>query len=866
MKYSLLIAFCVVSLCATAQSNYLKKGHVNFALSSHQDIAWMDVPDKCTEFRIEKLLMPSLRMLEKDSSYCFTMEYALTLEEFLKKYPERKDELMQLTAKKRLDWGATFNQPYEGLLSGESLIRETYLGKRWLQKQFPGCEFVTAFNPDVPGRSLQTSQIHAKAGIKYGIISRFEPGIYQWFSPDGSSILCKSNGIYCDYARTLAGKKEKEEKKDYIRSIVHFWDPYYKENKMPSELFFLHTDDNEEPYDYQQIFRELSAEKDMPEFGYTTISTAMDKLVSKKSKPTLLEGEWPNLWLYIHNPTHHEAVSMMRDAQRNLINVEKFGAVRGLLTGSFASYPQDKLTEAWKCAIYPDHGWGGNGGYITDEVFKEKFRQSQEAANEMLEDVLGEIGGMIEHKQEGLPIVVFNPESWLRNDIVITKVNIYGLDRGHFVLTDDKGRHVPFQYLPIKGQTKDGDIQIAFQADSIPSIGYRSYYLKHVKDENFEDAVIASDKVDIDNPYYRISFAAGGIKSIFDKRLNRELLRMDKFLGGEVFCTRSVGNGAGEFAEIQPITMGGFEKSSDYSPSWNIIESGKIREVRECRSKFKHATVVQHVIVYHDFPKIDIEVDLEGFTGEAYQEFRMTMPLNQSSSLISYEVPMGVVEIGKNDLPISAGHAGGLHYTTPLNETPLRECQNWFASSDDLSNIMISSDIGVFGYKDVTLNPVDYPILQPVLLASRKSCHWKGNWYLQQGNHSYHFSLHSSDGDWRNTHQLGTQSAQPLLTVVGTKSGNNKILSPVQSFFSVDKKNVMVSTIKKCEDDNNVVVRLFDIEGVNSDISLWSFMPIKKSYQTNIIEEPLKIIENEGDILRVKIGHHSIETYKLEYK
>ena len=348
--------------------------------------------------------------------------------------------------------------------------------------------------------------------------------------------------------------------------------------------------------------------------------------------------------------------------------------------------------------------------------------------------------------------------------------------------------------------------------------------------------------------------------------MNRELLRTDKFLGGEVFCTRSVGNGAGEFKEIQPITMEGFEKSSDYSPSWSIIESGRVREVRECRSKFKHATVVQRVIVYHDFPKIDIEVDLEGFTGEAYQEFRMTMPLNQSSSLISYEVPMGVVEIGKNDLSISAGHAGGLHYTTPLNETPLRECQNWFASSDDLSNVMLSSSVGVFGYKDATSNPVDYPVLQPVLLASRKSCHWKGNWYLQQGNHSYRFSLHSSDGDWKKTHQLGTQSAQPLLTAVGVKNGNNKILSPLQSFFSVDKKNVMVSTIKKCEDDDNVVVRLFDIEGMDSDVSLWSFKPIKKSCQTNIIEEPQKLIDNKGDILPVKIGHHSIETYKLEYK
>lgn len=75
---------------------HIKKGTVNFALSSHQDIAWMDVPDSCTKFRIEKLPMPSLRMLEVDSSYCFTMEYALTLEEFLHKYPERKKQLRMI--------------------------------------------------------------------------------------------------------------------------------------------------------------------------------------------------------------------------------------------------------------------------------------------------------------------------------------------------------------------------------------------------------------------------------------------------------------------------------------------------------------------------------------------------------------------------------------------------------------------------------------------------------------------------------------------------------------------------------------------------------------------------------------------------
>lgn len=849
-----------------AQTDYFKKGTVNFAPSSHQDIAWMNVPDTCTEFRIEKLLMPSIRLLEKEPSYCFTMEYALTLEEFLNKYPERKAEIQELTTKKRLDWGATFNQPYESLLSGEALVRQTYLGKRWLQQQLPGCEFLTAFNPDVPGRSLQTSQILSKAGIKYSVISRFEPGVYRWFSPDGSSMLCKSNGIYCDYARTLAGKKQDSEKKEYIRSVVDFWSPYYKKHKLKPDLFFLFTDDNEQPYNYAPVFRELSGEKDMPEFRYSTVSAAMEEIADKKSNLTDLIGEWPDLWLYIHHPTHRQAISAMRNAQRQLVNVEKFSTIRSLLNHSFADYPQAELNEAWKCSIYPDHGWGGNGGNITDAFFKNKLKRSEQIADKLLNTTLEELSALIRHSQEGQPIVVFNPQSWVRTDIVVTPVNVYGADRGHFILTDEYGKEIPYQYIPVKGNTEDGDIQIAFHADSIPSLGYKSFYFKHIAKNEPTPVKPRSQKTDIENAFYRIEFAPGGVKSIYDKNIGRELLRTDKFLGGEVFCTRSEGSGAGEFNAIQPITMDGFEKSSDYAPSWNIVESGDVREVRELRTRFDYATVIQRVIVYHSMPKIDFEVDIEGFTGEAYREFRMTFPLNQEKPLVSYEVPMGVVEIGKNDLAIPAGRAGGLNYSTPCNETPLRECQDWFASSDGNSNVMLSSSVGVFGYKDVTVNPVSYPVLQPVLLASRKSCHWVGNWYLQQGNHSYRFTLHSSTGDWRNTYQAGTQAAQPLLVVVNPNIRSTGSLPPSNSFFSVDEKNILISTIKKCEDDDQVVIRLFDMEGRDTEVEVQSYKPFVKGIQTNIIEEPMKEIKLKEGKLSVKIGHHAIETYKLSYQ
>lgn len=81
----------------------------------------------------------------------------------------------------------------------------------------------------------------------------------------------------------------------------------------------------------------------------------------------------------------------------------------------------------------------------------------------------------------------------------------------------------------------------------------------------------------------------------------------------------------------------------------------------------------------------------------------------------------------------------------------------------------------------------------------------------------------------------------------------------------MDQDNVIISTIKKSEDDNGIIVRLFDIEGKDSNVKLWSFKPLKSSYSTNIIEEENNCMQGEGHTLPMKIGHHAIETYKLIY-
>ena len=111
-----------------------KSWRLHLLSSSHQDIAWMNSPDACIEYRDTHCITPALAMMAQNPDYCFVMENMLNLMEYLERHPERRDEILRFTREGRLEWGATFNQPYESLLSGEQLVRETYLGRKWLKK------------------------------------------------------------------------------------------------------------------------------------------------------------------------------------------------------------------------------------------------------------------------------------------------------------------------------------------------------------------------------------------------------------------------------------------------------------------------------------------------------------------------------------------------------------------------------------------------------------------------------------------------------------------------------------------------------------------------------------------------------------
>jgi alpha-mannosidase len=844
----------------------LSKGQINLMNSSHQDIAWMDSPEKCVIERDTMLLTPLYnKAMNSDPSYRFDIEDALMIKEYIKRHPDKKDGIKKLLTEGKISCGSSYIQPYEEMYSGEALVRQFYFGKKWLKDKF-NYNARVYWNVDVPGRVMQMPQILKKSGTDYMMISRFEMGIYNWYSPDGSFVTTYSPGHYGDAFMPL--HKNVYDAANYLAESSMKWEKYFTENSKENVIPVLSDWDMSPAVDYSHVINnwesidEIEIENgkklpiNLPKFKITTADEFLDQFVSSAANIPSIKGERPPVWLYIHGPSHYQALKASREADILLTVAEKFSTIDALTDNSFVKYPFERLTNAWEAKIYPDHGWGGKEGQITDNLFHSKFVYAKNEASQITENALNSIASKVNSNlSKGKPIIVFNSLNWLRSEPVNFKIEFSEAETKSVALYDAENNLVDIQFNEVNKHS-DGSLKnlvISFIAENIPSIGYKTFYLKNSIDDN------NSNQNPYESDFYKIELTSGGIKSIYDKELKQELLDVSKFLGGEIFTMRSEGNGAGEFADIQLPTMEGFDKTSNYNSDWELLENGPVFSSFMFRQQIKHAVVEQKIILYKNIKKIDFEVSLLNWEGVLYREFRMALPLNMNNAQVAYETAFGISEVGKDEIE---GAAGERHKTDSKDIHP-RGIENWIGASDKNFGVTLSSCVAVADYIDPTNLESNKTILQPILLASRKSCHELGNEYLQTGDHHYKFSLTSHTIGWQNSFAFGKEANENLFVVVNPKQFQNSNLPEFKSFFSVDKENVIISTIKRAEDDNSVVLRLYDSLGKDTEILISGFNKFNKAISTNLIEEEKANLKIIGNKIPIELGKYSIETVKL---
>jgi alpha-mannosidase len=72
--------------------------------------------------------------------------------------------------------------------------------------------------------------------------------------------------------------------------------------------------------------------------------------------------------------------------------------------------------------------------------------------------------------------------------------------------------------------------------------------------------------------------------------------------------------------------------------------------------------------------------------------------------------------------------------------------------------------------------------------------------------------------------------------------------------------------LKKTDDENNYILRLYEVTGVDTDVTVTLPYAIEKLWKTDMIEENGAEIQSNSNSFTIKLGHHAIETFKILLK
>lgn len=845
-----------------ADWGYFRKGTIDIINSSHQDIAWENTPDSCRDSRIHKIIIPALKMSEENPDFCFGMEQTLNLREILETYPNYKNIIKEANQKKRFSWGATLNQPYEGLLTDEQLIREMYLGRKWILDHFNGAiDTRTAFNMDVPGRSAQFAQVLQKSGVKYLVVSRMKEGFYNWYSPDGSHVLTYSPGnygwasIFYKYfdedAPTAMSKLSK---------VLKNWNEYYASRNIPPHYAVFISNDAAGPKYYKEVIREWNkivklADVPIPELRYTTAEDFLTKVDIPGARFDSISGERPNLWLYIHGPAHYEAIKAKRAAGIHLPGAEMFNTIDCLLDNDFSRYPKSAFDAAWYKSIYDDHGWGGKHGEITDSIFDAYLHQANNEGKQLLDNALNSISSKISTSRKNA-VIVYNDLSWDRKGVA--KLILPGKD--HFSVIDGNGKNIPVQNF-----TRGDSTILLFMADKVPSVGYETYYLSKSKKPISANHTVMDNFCE--NNYYKIDFGNGGITSLYDKELSKNILNTTRFAGGDVMDLGYTGNGAGEFTTITPTNMYKYDKLSNHVAKWEVTQDGDLLTTYQALYVMNGTQIIQRITVYHQMKKIEFEYDIPDWAGIRSRQLRFALPMNADKASISYDVPMGVSTVGESELKMRPGGWGwyGTYRQKPAEIHP-REVQNFVSANSGDMGLTMSSTISVFDWIDPTVDAVSYPVIQAIMLSTHKSCHNLGNWYLQKGAHNFKFAMTSHKPGWKQGYTFGIANNHDFYTILKKDRNKNGKLPSSLSFIKSSSPFTLVTAFKKSDEGDSTLIRFVEMKGESRTTTIEFFKPFKSVDKVNLIETYQKnILEGHTDRIDMNLQHNSVESYKINF-
>ncbi|MBA3335054.1 MAG: hypothetical protein H0T08_05520 [Acidobacteria bacterium] len=605
-----------------------------------------------------------LNSLRADPKYGVFLSEIDYLKPYLDTHPEDRDFLRQAVKDGRVGTGGAYNQFNELTISGESIIRNILYGQA-MHEAMLGRRAKSLALWDVFGHAPQISQIAQKSGFN-GIawskkISGFEPFFYD-YALDGSRLLHRR----VDYAYSFSGfGSGKNYTLDNFRATT--------ERKFAeTQTFNSAVDLRINAADFTPPWTNLAGnveklEANIPKIRVTGqaqdlyFDSLNKEIAENKVKPPVTSRD--KLFFHVGVMAARSDLKVGQRLSENMtLTAEKFGAI-AYLHG--AKYPDLALDKAWRQIFFGSHhdaitGTPSDSAFL-DLVhgYREAFELSKNALNDSLEFIAKQINTNSNFKVQGAklvkPLVVFNPLSWKRSDIVRVKVD-FGEPNFDYDLIDDKGSVIKFETIGaenIDKQTskREKAKEIEFVAEEVPSLGYKTYYFKPNEYRRLEygGGLHSNSKLKIiRNEFYRVTVdtsKGGAISSIYDIQANREIINSEnKHFANEIAVLKEELTKKNVIYPAWEFWTTGEKKFSTEKPS-NIVSHPLANEGRRIviEGELPNMQKYRQTISLHKgIKRIDFKTELINYEGRD-ELFVVNFPLNLTGGALVTEDRFGTV-------------------------------------------------------------------------------------------------------------------------------------------------------------------------------------------------------------------------------
>jgi alpha-mannosidase len=759
---------------------------------AHIDVAWK-WPLAETVRKCSRTFSTVIKYMEQYPEYVFTQSqpqlYAYTKQH----YPELYRKIKRRVREGR--WEAAAGMWVEtdcNLAGAEGLVRQVLHGKRFLREEF-GVDTQVCWLPDVFGFTASLPQILAKSGLPYFFTIKIDWNesnqmpytSFWWKGIDGSKVLAHFGVSRANYN----GKVRADELRRAGKFLVAR-DPVARSGLLPFGFGDGGGGVTREMLEFARRARNLEG---LPRTRVERADSFFKRLAREGDRLPEWRGE---LYLELHRGTFTSQANTKRNNRKAELALREAEIFASLGMAAGASYPLEKLDRAWKLVLL-NHFHDVLPGSSINEVYRvnaEQYAEVFAATEAVTSSSLRSLAARMDTRGPGKPLLVSNALSWARGGVVEIEAPGESLS-----VRSESGEELPVQ--------KSGK-KLLVGARELPAMGAAVWRLLPGRPGRSYNPLKVNARL-LENDLVRVRFDARGlISSVFDKRAGREMVPR----GARANLLQLFEDRPRQW-DAWDVDLGFEESRRDLTKleSARVLERGPVRAAVRFSRRFGNSRLVQ---------------DVRLAAGSAVIEFATRVNWRENQKLLKAAFPIDVVA----DKAAYEIQFGALERATTRNTSWERArfevpAHRW-------------ADLSEPGFGASLLNDCKYgyDCREDVLRLSLLRAPTNPDPEADRGEHQFVYALYPHAGDWREagTVRAGLELNVPL-RVSSARRGRGE-LGASCSFFSLDCQNVIVEAVKRAEDSDAVVLRLYEAHGARARARLRIALPVSGARQTDLLE------------------------------